>query len=926
MKQNNFVHLHGHSEFSMLDGVGTLDHITTVAKEIGFDTLALTDHGNVSGVLKFAKFCKKKGIKPIVGCEIYCVDDPSFRKGKNGVEKEKRCHTIVLSKNWEGFLSLQSLLTDAYSETGFYYKPRVSWERALQLKSCIITSACVGGMMASPRHRELSEKFSDAYGEDFYFEIQPHVFELQNSVNLEALNGARRLSRKVIATNDFHYARPEDSLAQETLLGTYQKKTISDKERWTITKGLYLRTRAEMEEAFAHPQNTIGRDIVAQALDNTLEVAEKCSFDLPKFDVDLPDVDMSEFGTDDPDIAIAKLCRHGWNRRFNFARDSPEGTKYFVRLQHELGLIKRLKFARYFLIVRDIYKFCDRNGIAYNPGRGSSAGSLVCYLLGITNVDPLHYDLIFERFINPERIDLPDMDLDFDHLRREEVYRYLQSKYHVAHIPTFNGMNAKMVLRDVGRFHEIDLKEVDAVCKELDSETKKQDRIGLRLSACIAAPLQYPKLAAFKTRHSGIIDIALVLEGQVRQTGIHAGGVIISKRPLQERVALEHRNGDISINFDMYDLDQLGLLKLDVLGLKTVTVLNTAKKYIETRVGKERGKTINMSLSDIPLNDPASLREFDRGNTTAVFQFESTGMRKLLREMAPHSLDTLITANAMFRPGPLQFSGTYVANKRNPALIKSTGNKKLDEITRETFGVFIYQEQVMQIAHLVAGYTYPEADMLRKKISKSLGREEVEADREKFVNGCVANGGLSTEIANHIFSQIVEFGRYAFNKAHATTYSVLAFQAMWMRTHFPAEFLASQIAFCNDKNERSLLYNEAKRLGLKLFPADINRSDEYCKHSPTALRVGLNEIDGLGTAIISFILKLRGDKPFASYQDFLMRLKDKRLINVRVRQLLLRSGLFDSLHKQNEIIQFLKLEKNEKPEPELCDSTLQWMG
>jgi DNA polymerase-3 subunit alpha len=585
-------------------------------------------------------------------------------------------------------------------------------------------------------------------------------------------------------------------------------------------------------------------------------------------------------------------------------------------LRHELSLIESLKFARYFLLVWDLYRFCNKEGIAYGPGRGSGAGSLVCYLLGITNADPLHYGLIFERFINPERIDLPDLDLDFEHERRGEIIRYLHEKYvHVAHIPTFNGMNVKMVLKDVARYKELPVAEVDVVNKEIEFETPKQEKMKLKLSNVEGNPSRYPKFAQFAKQNYSVLQIARVLEGQVRQTGIHAGGIIVSGEPLENRVAIEYRKGDISINFDMEDVGTLGLLKLDVLGSKTVSVLDRTVRLVNKKMEARYGKTL--ILDKIPLDDKSTLRQFDMGETTGVFQFESDGIRRLLKQMAPHDINTVITANAMYRPGPLQFSDTYVKQKANPKLIKSTGNAALDRITKETYGVFIYQEQVMQIAVDVAGYTYPQADGLRKVISKSKGKEEVEKDRGKFVQGCVEFGKLSKEVADHIFDQIVDFGRYAFNKSHATTYSLISYYAMWLRTHYPHEFLTAQIAFSEDKEERALLRKEANRLGVSYMPPHINFSQKQCSVEIAAndkeiLRGGLNELEGIGNAVIDEIIKTRGDKPFSSFKEFFERLPNRRIVNIGVQEKLLNSGAFRDLHDLKAIKILLE---NLRPSP-----------
>jgi DNA polymerase-3 subunit alpha len=894
----NLVHLHAHSEYSQLDAVGTVEHVVAQAKKKGFKALAQTDHGTVSGGLKFARECKKNGIKPILGCEIYIVDDVLYRKPENvKKEREDLYHTIVLAKSWDGFVSLQKLLTKAYSKDGFYYKPRVGWNDTLALKDCVISTACVGGMLSHDDYVKKAEMFNETFKEDFYFEVQPHQFDLQYNTNMKALQLANRFGRKLIATNDFHYANAEDCHAQECLLATARKQTKSSDNKWDFTPGLWMKTYPEMIDSFLGMQKSVlSSQLVNAAVLNTVEVAEKCNWSLPNFEVELPNVNTTSLGTSDQVQALKILCVQGWKKRFpDMAFTSEKGKPYWERLTKELDTVIKLNFEKYFLLVQDIYRYCDSVGIAYGPGRGSGAGSLVCYLLGITNADPLTYGLIFERFINPERIDLPDLDLDFEHDRRDEVYQYLLQTYkHVAHIATFNGMNTKQVLKDVCRYEEIDLKVVDVVCKEIDEKTAKQDKAKLTLQKVEDEPEKYPQYAAFKEKNFSILEVAKVLEGQVRQTGIHPGGVIVSSEPLENRVAVEYRKGEYTINYDMYDVGFLGLLKVDVLGSKTVSVLEYTKKMIEETSGKE------LDFQKIDLEDKPTLMQFNMGQTTGVFQFESPGMRKMLREMAPHDINTLITANAMYRPGPLQFKDTYVKNKKTPNLIKSTGNAALDKITRDTYGVFIYQEQVMQIAVEVAGYTYPESDTLRKKISKSKGKEEIEKDRLKFVEGCISFGKLSDAAANELFSEIVDFGRYCFNKSHATTYTLVSYYAMWLRTHFPCEFLSAQIAHSKDE-DRPDLRKEVGREDVQYLPTCINRSHKLCSveilpNGKKALRAGFNEISGIGDAVIDAVLKTRGEVQFLSFDDFFNRLENRRVVNIKAQEILLSCGAFASMH------------------------------
>lgn len=913
---SDFTHLHAHTEYSMLDGVGTLAHVVAEAKNKGFRALATTEHGNVSGAIKFYKECKKNDIQPIIGCELYIVDDVARRISEETPEREKLYHTIAIVKNWDGFVSLQKLLTKAHSKEGFYYKPRVSFEQLYELKNCIVTTACVGGPLGHPDWSRKIKQYYEAFQDDFYLEMQPHNLDsnLQIINNHKALVGAKYLNRKIIATNDFHYPNQHDCHAQAALLAIRNKQTISSDDLWDFTKGLYMRSYDEMYEAFLHLQNKglkIDNETITQCLLNTTEIVEKSEFVIPKLDFVLPDVDTADLNESDPDKALMKICLLGWKRKIKHEHDSPSGKEYFNRLSYELKVIYKQKFSKYFLLVWDIYKFCRKSGIAFGYGRGSGSGSLVCYLLGITNVDPLQYGLIFERFINPERIDLPDLDLDFQHDRRDEVYNYIAQTYkNVAHIGTFSTMNTKGVLKDVSRYKEVPFADIEAVSKEIDMVTPKQELNSLTLSKLEEDPVRYPVFTKFKENNFSVIEIAKTLEGQVRHAGVHAGGVIVSGEPLENRVGIKYNNGDPTINFDMQDVDVLGLLKIDVLGSKTVSVLNYAVETINSRIFPKYNKKLNLDL--IPLDDPKTLQEFDRANTVGVFQFESTGIRNLLKKIAPNTINTIITANAMYRPGPLQFMDLYCERKKNPKSVPSSGYEKFDNVVKETYGVFIYQEQVMKIAVDCAGYTYAESDILRKKIAKSKGKEEIEKDREKFVVGCINHGGMSREDSDKIFDQIVDFGRYAFNKSHSTTYAITSYYAMWLKVHFPYEFLAAQIAMSDKKEDRKKFLLEAQRLNVFYSEPNINQSQKQCTIVDTngtlCLLGGLNEVEGIGNAVIGEILKVRNvHSKFNSFSDFLEKLENKKIINAKVQKTLLENGVFNKIHTQQEIKTFLNL-------------------
>ncbi len=874
-----FVHLHVHSEYSMLDGVARIGELVERAAQLGMPALALTDHGNLFGMVEFYQKAREAGVKPIIGMEAYLA--PTSRH-----EKEKGYyHLTLLARNAEGVRNLMRLSSLAYVE-GFYYKPRIDWE-ALEAhhEHLIVLSGCPKGPVGQAllhqgeeAARKVIARFVDLFGkENYYLEIQDVGVEEGRRINAFLLQEAPRFGLKLVATNDVHYIHPEDARLQEVLLAINTGKKLSDEDRFRLsTDEVYFRTPEEMWERFQH---------VPEALHSTLEIAEKVDIhlELDPTRVHLPRFEIPEaFG--DADAYLAHLAREGLRQRLG----DPIPDAYRERLEHELAIIRRMGYAGYFLIIWEIVRHARERGIPVGPGRGSAVGSLVLYALGITELDPLKYHLLFERFLNPERVSPPDVDIDFADQKRDQVIRFIRERFgsdSVAQIITFGRMLSRAVIRDVGRVLGIPLAEVDQIAKRIPQ--------GMSLKEALES---VEELQAFREKYPELFQYALRLEGQVRNASTHAAGVVIAPGRITDYVPLfRHANGerDISTQFDMKSLEMVGLLKVDILGLRTLTILEKATELVRSR------KDPDFDLRQIPLDDPDTFEVFSRGHTLGVFQMESRGMRELLRMLRPSRFEDLIAVNALYRPGPLS-SGMhldFVRRKHGEAPITYL-LPELEEILAETYGTIVYQEQIMQIAARVAGFSLGEADLLRRAMGKK--KPEVMAQmKARFIEGAVARG-VPREKAEELFEYIVPFAGYGFNKSHAAAYALIAYQTAYMKAHFPAEFMTATLSaemVAQDFHKKAIQFvREAQRLGLEVLPPDVNRSQwEFTLEGDRTIRYGLGAIKNVGRRFVEAMIRERASGPFKDFDDFVDRMHARNNWNKRAIESLIKAGAFDRL-------------------------------
>jgi len=904
---SDYVPLHLHTEYSLLDGAIKIDELVRAAVNYRLPALAITDHGNIFGAVEFYQKVSKAGIKPIIGCEVYVAPESRFKKAR-GVsvtkassedtgKQDNAYHLILLARDISGYRNLMRLISLAHLE-GFYYKPRIDNELLEQysggliaLSSCMkgeIPSLLLKGDVDSARRRALFYK--NLFGpENFYLELQANGIPEQQELNKKLYELAEEIHLGVVATNDCHYLRKEDAKAHEILLCIQTNKTIKDNDRMRFqTDEFYFKSPEEMREEFAH---------LPEAISNTVVIAERCNLTLEIGKALLP-----EFITPDgsqPEEFLERIAVDGLKRRFSNAQ-VPEA--YRLRLKEELNMIRKMGYSSYFLIVWDFIRFARERGIPVGPGRGSAAGSLVAWALRITEIDPIRYNLLFERFLNPERVSMPDIDVDFCRDRREEVIQYVQQKYgadHVAQIITFGTMAARAVVRDVGRVLGMPYQEVDRIAKLIPVSVTKE--INLNKAIEITPPLKeaYENNPQIKE----LLDIAKRLEGLARHASVHAAGVVIAPAPLTEYTALyKGSKGDetITTQFDLESIEKIGLLKFDFLGLDTLTIINSTIRYIREREG-------DFDINNIPLDDRQTYKLLSSGRTAGVFQLESSGMRELLIKMEPDRFDDLIALVALYRPGPLGSGMVDDFIKRKKGLVPVTYSPpELKDILEETYGVILYQEQVMRISNRIAGFTMGQADILRRAISKKdpLLMEEL---KTKFINGATQRG-YSDETAKRLFELIEYFGNYGFNKSHSAAYALVAYQTAYLKAHYPVEFMAASLSAEIDKTDKIIrLINECRDMGIDLLPPDINKSDEGFTIESGAIRFGLKAVKGVGSSAIELIKEERSKGPFASFDDFLTRLviapdalaqkrDDKRQrLNKKVVEALIKAGAFDSL-------------------------------
>lgn len=889
-----FVHLHVHTHYSLLDGLTNIDELIQTVKEDGAPAVAITDHGVMYGVIDFYQKCLKAGIKPIIGLEAYMANGSRF--DKLTVSDEKRMyHLLLLAENEEGYKNLIKLTSLAHLE-GYYYKPRIDWELLQQYhKGLIACSACLAGeipqLIMSGKMEQAKKRileYNELFGQNnFFLEIQRHTeIKKQHEVNAKIIELARELNIPLVATNDIHYLRKEDNEAQDILLCLQSKKKLEDTDRLNMMEfDCSVRSSKEMNEAFSD---------VPEAIENTIKIAERCNVKIELGNIQLPYFVVPD-GSDHITY-LRKLCEEGLVKRFGKTYDEID-QEIKERMDFEISVIAKMGWPSYFLIVSDFINWAKNNGIVVGPGRGSAAGSLVCYLTNITNLDPLKYELLFERFLNPDRISMPDIDMDFADIRRDEVIAYCENKYgkdHVAQIITFGTMAARVAVRDVGRVLNYPYEYCDKLAKMIPMFAKFDDALK-----------NVDELKEIYKEEAGkkIINYAKRLEGVARHSSTHACGVLITKNPLTDYAPLQYASSSDKIIVSQYSLhpvEDLGLLKMDFLGLKNLTVIEAALKIIKSTRG------IEINIDNIPLDDEKTYNLFQVAETTGVFQFESSGMKRYLRELKPTEFEDIIAMVALYRPGPMEWIPDFIAGKhgrKKPAYL----HPKLQPILAKTYGVAIYQEQVMQMARALAGFTMAEADVLRKAVGKKIAKLLTE-QKKKFIEGCVKNG-ISSDLAEKIFSFIEPFAGYGFNRSHAACYALIGYQTAYLKAHWPAEFMAALLMSDQQNIDRiSVEIEECQRMGLKVTSPDINQSYETFtvvtsgteKNQRAAegeeintIRFGLSAIKNIGEHISEVLIKERKTNgPYKNITDLLERVNDKDL-NKKSLESLIKSGALD---------------------------------
>ena len=880
-----FTHLHVHTEYSLLDGSSKIKELAVRAKELGMDSMAITDHGAMYGVIDFYRAAREAGIKPILGCEVYVA--PGSRFDRENVHGEDRYyHLVLLAENNEGYQNLMKIVSKGYVD-GFYYKPRVDMEVLKTYhKGIIALSACLAGevprFLARGLYEEAKEavlKYQEIFGRGNYFlELQDHGIPMQRQVNQGIIRLSRELDIPLAATNDCHYINAEDWEAHDILLCIQTGKKVADEKRMRYEGGqYYVKSEEEMRELFSY---------IPEAIDNTAKIAERCNVEIEFGVTKLPRYEVPE-GYDSWGY-LNHLCSEGFKERY------PEDDGILKeRLEYELGVIKSMGYVDYFLIVWDFINFARSHGIAVGPGRGSAAGSIVSYCLKITNIDPIRYQLLFERFLNPERVSMPDIDVDFCYERRQEVIDYVVEKYgkdQVAQIVTFGTLAARGVIRDVGRVMDLPYSLCDQVSKMVPAE------LNITLDLALKKNPELKALYDTDEQVHKLIDMSRRLEGLPRHTSMHAAGVVISRTNIDEYVPLSRgSDGTITTQFTMTTLEELGLLKMDFLGLRTLTVLQDAVAMIQ----KDHG--VKLDLDHIDFNDKKVMESIGTGKDDGVFQLESGGMKSFMKELKPESLEDIIAGISLYRPGPMDFIPKYLKGKNDPAAITYTCSQ-LEHILKPTYGCIVYQEQVMQIVRDLAGYTLGRSDLVRRAMSKKkadvMARERknfVYGNEEEGVKGCAANG-IDEKTANQIFDDMTDFAKYAFNKSHAAAYAVVAYQTAYLKYYYPREFMAALMTSIMDNVTKVSEYILACRnMGIGILPPDINEGVSGFSVSGNSIRYGLSAIKSVGRAVVDVIISEReAGGPFSTLEDFVSRMSNRE-VNKRTLESFIKSGSLDSL-------------------------------
>ncbi|MGB9802204.1 DNA polymerase III subunit alpha [Desulfofundulus sp.] len=886
-----FIHLHVHTEYSLLDGAARIKEVVARARELGMESLAITDHGVMFGVVDFYKACQKEGIKPILGCEVYVA--PRTMKDRTPRVDDHLYHLVLLAENQTGYRNLLQLVSVAYTE-GFYYKPRIDKETLARYSEGLIAlSGCIAGevpsrLLAGEKEKavEAAAIYQDIFGRgNFYLELQDHGLPEQRKVNRELLRLHREMNIPLVVTNDVHYVKKEHAEIQDILLCIQTGKSVDDPSRMKFdSQELYLKSEEEIALLFGD---------FKEAMINTCLIAERCRVELNFGQTHLPHYQVPE--GHDVDSYLEQLCLEGVRRRYG---EMTEPVRQ--RLEYELKVIRQMGYSAYFLIVWDFIHYARQKGIPVGPGRGSAAGSLVAYVLGITNLDPLKYGLLFERFLNPERVSMPDVDVDLCFERRGEVINYITSKYgadRVAQIATFGTMAARAAIRDVGRALNMPYGEVDKIAKLVPAE------LHMTIERALSESVELKELYEQNPQVKKLIDTAALLEGMPRHASTHAAGVVITKEPLTHYLPLyKAADGPLTTQFAKDQVEELGLLKMDLLGLRTLTVIADTLKLIRENGGPE------INIDEIPLDDPKTFDLLCRGEGSGVFQLESSGMRALLKELRPEVFEDIVALVALYRPGPLG-SGMvedFIKSKHGEKKVTYL-DPRLEPILRDTYGVILYQEQVMRIASDLAGFTLGEADLLRRAMGKK--KPEIIAGlRNQFIEGAVKNG-VDPQIAGQIFDLMEYFAGYGFNKSHSAAYALVAYQTAYLKANYPAQYMAALLTSVRDNTDKVAAYvEECRRMGLEVLPPDVNESRESFTVVGGKIRFGLAAIKNVGEGAVQAIIRSRQEKgPFKNFADFCRRM-DTRTINRRVLENLIKSGALDSLgHHRAQLMAGIEL-------------------
>lgn len=890
---NEFVHLHLHTEYSLLDGFTRINRLFDAVKAKGMDTVAITDHGVMYGVVDFYKAAKKAGIKPIIGCEVYTTPNSRFDRHAN--EQKNMGHLVLLVKNEKGYQNLIKLVSAGFTE-GFYYKPRIDYDLLkAHTEGLVCLSACLAGEVQQRLlkgdkigAKHVASKLLGMFGDDFYLEMQDHGMREQHVVNEGLITLSQELNIPLVATNDVHYVEQEDHKTHDVLLCIQTGKTISEGRRMRFpTNEFYLKSPDEMRRLFNQ---------VPEAIRNTRVIADKCHFDFDFTSMHLPEYHAEGYNGNAKEY-LRELCEEGLVNKYKVDDNIRQ------RLENELAIIHQMGYDDYFLIVWDFIRYAKEKGIYVGPGRGSCGGSIVAYCLSITDVDPIKYDLIFERFLNPERVSMPDIDIDFEDNRRSEVIDYVVKKYgmdHVAQIITFGTMAARAAVRDVGRVLEVSYQDTDKIAKAIPT------MLGQTIDGALRINPQLKQMYDTSNNARDVLDMARALEGVPRHSSTHAAGVVIAKAPVDNYVPLHTHDGSVTTQYNMNLLEELGLLKMDFLGLRTLTVIKDCLNSIKASKG------IDIKLENMTYDDAETYALISTGNTLGMFQLESAGFQRFMKALKPSTLEDIIAGVSLYRPGPMDSIPTYIYNKNHPSEIRYL-HPKLKPILEVTYGCLVYQEQVMQIVRELGGYSYGRSDLVRRAMSKKK-MKVMEQEREYFIHGkldvdgnveiagCVRNG-VPADVANIVFDDMIDFANYAFNKSHAAGYAIVAYQTAYLKCHYPVDYMAALMtSVMGSHGKLSAYINNCRDMGMEILPPDVSVSHRGFTVEGKNIRYGLKAIKNVGDGIIKGIVAGRKAEPMEDFFDFLSTVDDREL-NKKAVESLIKAGAFDGFsHKRSQLL------------------------